>query len=66
MLLHKAVREVNAGEIVEVLATDPSTERDIPNFCHFLGHQLLQQTTLDGNYVYLVQKRPDQVGADGG
>jgi len=39
-----------------VLATDPSTSRDIPKFCSFLGHELLEQEELDGNYRYLLRK----------
>jgi len=41
MMLHKAVRAMTEGEVLEVLATDPSTTRDIPKFCLFLGHALL-------------------------
>ena len=37
MLLHKAIREAKHGDKIEVLATDPSTERDIEKFCNFLG-----------------------------
>ncbi|WP_230658744.1 sulfurtransferase TusA [Psychrobacter sp. I-STPA10] len=46
MLLHKSIRHAEAGELIEVLATDPATTRDIPNFCRHLGHQLLVQQTL--------------------
>ena len=37
MMLHNAVRDMAAGELLQVLATDPSTQRDIPRFCSFLG-----------------------------
>ena len=57
MLLHKAVREVEAGSIIEVTATDPSTTRDIPKFCHFLGHELLEQVTNDKNYLFYIRKK---------
>ena len=40
MMLHKAVRESEHGERIEIFATDPSTERDIDKFCEFLGHKL--------------------------
>ncbi len=43
MLLHKKIRDVEAGAVVEVIATDPSTQRDIPRFCDFLGHELLAE-----------------------
>ena len=57
MLLHNQVRDMQAGETVRVLATDPSTQRDIPKFCNFLGHELLEQTESDGTFRYLLRKR---------
>lgn len=59
MLLHNAIRDMAVGETVEVVATDPSTTRDIPKFCSFLGHELLEQDELDDNYRYLLRKRGD-------
>lgn len=41
MLLHRTVREVSAGQLIDMVATDPSTTRDVPKFCHFLGHELV-------------------------
>lgn len=59
MLLHNKIRDVAIGESVLVLATDPSTERDIPRFCYFLGHDLLAQERCDDEYRYLLRKRVD-------
>lgn len=56
MMLHNAVRDIEAGDLLEVLATDPSTQRDIPRFCEFLGHQLVEQRVEDGTYSYLIRK----------
>jgi tRNA 2-thiouridine synthesizing protein A len=56
MMLHKMMREAAAGEVIEVTATDPSTTRDIPKFCHFLGHELLEQLERDKTYVYYLRK----------
>lgn len=56
MLLHNKIRDIKDGELLQVLATDPATERDIPKFCHFLGHELLEQAALDGQYTYLLRK----------
>lgn len=56
MMLHKAIREVAVGEVIEVVATDPSTTRDIPKFCHFLGHELLEQLEREKTYVYILRK----------
>jgi tRNA 2-thiouridine synthesizing protein A len=56
MMLHNRVRELQAGQVLEVLATDPSTQRDIPKFCTFLGHELLAQHVVDAQYRYLIRK----------
>ncbi len=56
MLLHGAVRKLQPGEMIEVLASDPSTTRDIPKFCAFLGHQLVLQVKRDDIFVYRLRK----------
>ena len=56
MLLHNQVREMAAGEVLHVLATDPSTQRDIPKFCNFLGHELIFQYEEDLLYGYFIRK----------
>lgn len=57
MLLHKKVRELAAGALLEVRATDPSTERDIPKFCAFLGHELVEQRREQNLYFYVIRKK---------
>lgn len=61
MMLHQAIRKVQSGAVIEMLATDPSTSWDIPKFCMHLGHQLLlqQQQEVDGaiQYHYQIQKK---------
>lgn len=49
MMLHRTIRQAESGEVIEILATDPATTRDIPNFCRHLGHELVQQETLAEN-----------------
>ncbi|MDH2435119.1 hypothetical protein WH50_10545 [Pokkaliibacter plantistimulans] len=56
MLLHKTVRGMEAGQLVKVEATDPSTTRDIPKFCQFLGHELIDQSQQDDLYCYVIRK----------
>lgn len=56
MLLHKLMREVAAGDCVEVRATDPSTQRDIPKFCQFLNHSLLHQEVAENLYIFHLRK----------
>ena len=61
MMLHKAIRESQHGDIIEVFATDPSTERDIDKFCEFLGHKLLKKEIEEDNFYYLVEKQDKNI-----
>ena len=56
MLLHAAVRRSEAGGLIRLLATDPSTQRDVVNFCRFLDHELVEQSDVDGQFSYLIRK----------
>lgn len=55
MLMHNKVRDMSPGEILKVVATDPATTRDVPKFCHFLGHELLSQQESEGRYLYFIR-----------
>lgn len=56
MLLHNKIRDIEAGQLLKLVATDPSTSRDVPKFCHFLGHELLESIEKDGSFTYLIRK----------
>jgi tRNA 2-thiouridine synthesizing protein A len=56
MMLHGKIRALQSGQRLRVIATDPSTRRDIPKFCTFLGHQLLLQEEVGEEFVYLIEK----------
>lgn len=56
MMLHKIMREAVVGNVVEVIATDPSTFRDIPKFCLFLGHELIEQKETGTQYFFYIRK----------
>ncbi|MDX1492343.1 MAG: sulfurtransferase TusA [Pseudohongiellaceae bacterium] len=57
MMLHNKVRDVESGQIIEVIATDPSTTRDIPKFCLFLGHELMAKAESEERYLYYIRKK---------
>ena len=56
MLLHKAVRDTLPGQLMELLATDPSTQRDVVKFCQFLGHTLLEQRSEGDCFYFRIQR----------
>lgn len=57
MMLHNSIRDMAEGEIVLVLATDPSTQRDIPKFCTFLGHELVASSADEELFQYWIAKK---------
>lgn len=56
MLLHKKIRDMSDGDIVELIGTDPSMQRDIPKFCSFLKHKLICQKEREDKYFYYIEK----------
>ncbi|MDF1763069.1 MAG: sulfurtransferase TusA [Oleibacter sp.] len=60
MLLHKEIDQMREGDAIRILATDPSTVRDFTRFCAFLGHQLLVQEEVDGEFQFEICKGADE------
>ena len=60
MLLHRAIRKLTSGDRVRLLATDPSTQRDVPEFCTHLGHALIKaertETSGDEAFYFVIEK----------
>lgn len=56
MMLRKKIREIKSGETLLIIADDPSTSRDIPSFCRFMEHTLLEQNTSAQPLLYVVEK----------
>ncbi|SFR48632.1 tRNA 2-thiouridine synthesizing protein A [Marinobacter daqiaonensis] len=56
MMLHTRIVEVPVGGILRVVATDPSTTRDIPRFCQFLDHELLDQEEAADEYRFWIRR----------
>ncbi len=56
MVVRNRLMDMSSGEVVSVVATDPSTSWDFPNFCKFLSHELLAQSEDHGEYRYWIRK----------
>ena len=59
MLLHNKMAEIDVGDLLALAATDPSTQRDVPKFCRFLGHELIEVQASDDKFFYLIRKGGD-------
>lgn len=59
MLVRKTIRHMTAGETLLIIADDPATTRDIPGFCRFMDHELVQSDTDKPPYRFLIRKGTD-------
>jgi tRNA 2-thiouridine synthesizing protein A len=50
------IREMKIGETVTVTADDHSTTRDIPSFCRFMEHELVNFQSVKSPYQYVIKK----------
>ena len=46
--LARAAKDLPAGAVVELWATDPAARADVPAWCRMRGHALVATTELDG------------------
>jgi tRNA 2-thiouridine synthesizing protein A len=50
------IDKLGSGEVLQVLATDPGSVADFENWTKMSGHELLESSTDDGVYTYLIKK----------
>jgi tRNA 2-thiouridine synthesizing protein A len=55
--LAKALKGAKAGDLFELLATDPGSKSDVPSWAELSGNELLESAESDGVYRYVVRKR---------
>ena len=53
----KALAELEAGQVLKVLATDPGSLRDFQAFARQTGHELLAQSTVGDEFVHYLRRR---------
>lgn len=60
MVVRNKLMDMESGQVIQVLATDPSTSWDFPKFCKFLHHELVHKEEHDGEqgmqYQYWIRK----------
>lgn len=52
----KAIAGLNSGEILQVIATDPGSVKDLDSFCSQTGHTLLSNEQAAGDFVFQIRK----------
>ncbi len=52
----KRLKELESGDILVVLATDPSSVKDFAAFCDLTGHHLVASGECDGTFRFELRK----------
>lgn len=52
----RAIKALAPGEVLEIIATDKGTQKDIPSWCERTGQTLLSMTEENGVFHYHVRK----------
>jgi TusA-related sulfurtransferase len=53
----KALAEMQSGEVLKIVATDPGSVRDFQAFARQTGNELLEQTTAADEFVHYLKRR---------
>ncbi len=52
----KEIKTMEAGEVIEILATDGQAPRDFGDYCKEAGHELVLNEEREGKYVIVIRK----------
>ncbi len=50
-----AVKDMQPGETLEVICTDPGTTHDIPAWCRLFGHKVVSIDQLEDDIIIIVE-----------
>jgi TusA-related sulfurtransferase len=53
----RALADMQTGEVLKVIATDPGSVRDFQAFAKQTGNTLLDQQTVDKEFIHFMRRR---------
>ena len=53
----KALTDMESGQVLRVVATDPGSVKDFETFARQTGHQLLSHSEAGGEFTFLMKKK---------
>ncbi len=53
----KALTDMQSGQILRIIATDPGSVKDFQAFCKQTGNELISQTEVDKEFVVLMKRK---------
>jgi TusA-related sulfurtransferase len=53
----KALSDMDSGQLLRVVATDPGSMRDFQAFAKQTGNELVQQSTVGTEFIHVLRRR---------
>lgn len=53
----KALSEMQSGQLLKVVCTDPGSVRDFQAFAKQTGNELVEQQTVNGELIHVLKRR---------
>ena len=53
----KALADMESGQLLKVVATDPGSMRDFQAFARQTGNELVEQTTVADEFIHVLKRR---------
>ena len=53
----KALAEMDSGQLLRVIATDPGSTRDFQAFARQTGNELVEQSTQADEFIHVLKRR---------
>jgi tRNA 2-thiouridine synthesizing protein A len=53
----KALTDMNAGQVLKIVATDPGSVRDFQAFCKQTGNELLQHAEANKEFTFFMKRK---------
>ena len=53
----KALTDMNAGQVLKILATDPGSVKDFQAFCKQTGHELVSQSDAHREFTFFMKHK---------
>jgi tRNA 2-thiouridine synthesizing protein A len=54
--ISQAIKQVQVGEVIEAVATDPGVLADIPAWCKTSGNELVKMERVDKTFHFVVRR----------
>jgi tRNA 2-thiouridine synthesizing protein A len=52
-----AIKTLQPGELIEVLATDPGSTKDFTAWARTTGHELVESSVVDGVFRFVLRRK---------